>query len=125
MPNSSAIAERPHRFRLLEYFESVAEYPEHSGVWDLNELINEWDMIVDSPLERSAFPCPPYTDSEVSAAFAVDEAREAFCKVTPQTIRDEASCLVLPEWLAFQAACSKAVVTYRVNAMGRTNSNDA
>jgi hypothetical protein len=61
MPNSSAIAEWPHRSRLLEYFESVAEYPEHSGVWDLNELINEWDMIVDSPLERSAFPCPPYT----------------------------------------------------------------
>jgi hypothetical protein len=81
-------------------------------------------MVVDSPVKPSTLQCPPFRDSEVSAVIAVDEAREAFCKVTPQTIQDEAYCLSLPEWSAFQNACSTAGVTFRRNIVGGNSGSD-
>ena len=124
MSNVSAIDARELRERLVEYFEAVTEYPASRGACDLNCIINDWEMIVDSHIRARDFPRPPYTDPEVAAVLAVDAAREAFCAATPQTLQDEARWLALPEWAALKAACVEAAYAYRRASSEKTRRGD-
>jgi hypothetical protein len=102
------------RNRIYEYVESVAEYPRNQGQADLNEVINEWEMYVDDPFERGAFPAPPFVRAEVDAIAEVHAAWLAFADATPQSISDEARAMSTSQWRTLVEACHRAALAFAV-----------
>lgn len=107
------------RNRIYEYVESVAEYPRNRGVWDLKEVVNEWEMYVDDPFESVAFPAPAFVPIEVDAIAEVHAAWLAFDDATPQTIADEARAMATSQWSTLVEACHRASLAFA--ARGRLN----
>jgi hypothetical protein len=108
------LVEQRIRNRIYEYVASVVEYPANRGVWDLNELVNEWEMYVGDPFEAQSFPAPPFTPIEVVAVAKVHAAWLAFAEATPHTIKDEAQAMLTPEWPVLVEACRIACSTFSV-----------
>src|SRR5215510_14084971 len=100
------------RNRIYEYLESVAEFPENRGVWDLNELVNEWEFYVAEPFDAKQFPEPTFAPTEVAAIADVHSAWLAFADVTPQSINDEGQAIRTPQWTALVEASRKACGTF-------------
>ena len=111
---SQALVEQRIRNRIFEYLEGVAEYPRHRGVWDLNELINEWETWVNHPFLSHDFPPPAFSPDEVAAMAVTHDAWLKFSDATSKDIKDESETLSLPEWLAFVGACSAAIKIFQV-----------
>jgi hypothetical protein len=108
------LVEQRIRNRIYEYVASVAEYPASRGVWDLNELVNEWEMYVGDPFETQSFSAPAFTPNEVAAVAKVHAAWAAFAEVTPHKIEDEVQALRVPEWTVLVEACRNACSTFSV-----------
>ena len=106
------LVEQRIRNRIYEYVASVAEYPANRGVWDLNELVNEWEMYVADPFHTQAFPAPTFTQIEVAAVAKVHTAWLAFADATPHTIKDESQAMKTPEWPLLVDACRDACSTF-------------
>ena len=110
----SQLVDQRIRNRIYEYVESVAEFPANRGVWDLNELVNEWEAYVADPFNAESFLAPTFTHGEVAALARVHTAWRAFADATPQTISDEANAMQVPEWRALVEACTDARNTLSV-----------
>jgi hypothetical protein len=102
------------RNRIFEYLEAVAEYPRVRGVWDLNELVNEWQSWVDHPFLPEDYPPPAFSAGEVTALAITHDAWLAFADATPRNIKDEHAALSMPEWKTFVDACSTAIQVFQV-----------
>jgi hypothetical protein len=103
------------RNRIFEYLEGVAEYPQYRGAWDLNELINEWEMWVNDPFRSHDFPPPAFSVEEVTAMEITHDSWLRFADATPpKSIGDEDAARSLPEWFAFVGACSAAIKIFQV-----------
>ena len=100
------------RNRIYEYVGSVAEYPRNRGVWDLNKLVNEWEMYVDEPLERGAYPAPAFSPPEVEAVAEVHAAWLEFSDAMPQSIADEAQAMETTQWRKLVEACGSAALVF-------------
>ena len=105
------------RNRIFEYLEGVAEYPRNRGVWDLNELVNEWETWVNDSFMSNDFPPPAFSVEEVTAMEITHDAWLRFADATPRkSIEDEGAALSLPEWFALVGACAAAVKVFQVRA---------
>ncbi len=113
VPSKLVILQRV-RNRIFEYLEEVTEYPRSRGVWDLNELINEWESWVDHPFLPRDYPPPVFSAGEVTALAITHDAWRAFADATPKEIKDERAALSLPEWRTFVDACSTAMKVFQV-----------
>jgi hypothetical protein len=102
------------RNRIYEYVASVAEYPGNREVWDLNEVVNEWEMYVDDPFERAAFPAPAFHPTEIAAMAEVHAAWLAFADATPPAITDEARAMATLQWRTLVEACRSACLAFAV-----------
>lgn len=111
---SKLLVQQRVRNRIFEYLEGVKEYPRARGVWDLNELINEWKSWIDHPFLPRDYPPPAFSAGEVVALAITHDAWLAFANSTPQDIKDERAALSMPEWKAFVAACSAAIKVFQV-----------
>lgn len=109
---SKILVEQRIRNRIFEYLEGVIEYEREPGVWDLNELVNEWEFNINAPFSANNFPPPVFTENERAALAKVNAAWLAFTNVTPRKIFDEKQALFLPEWLALLTACSVATKVF-------------
>jgi hypothetical protein len=114
VPLRSKIVEQRTRNRIYEYVASVAEFPENRGVWDLNELVNEWEFYVEDPFDAGRFAAPTFVPAEVAAIADVHSAWLTFAEATPQSIDDEAQAMRMPQWLALVEACRKACSAFSV-----------
>jgi hypothetical protein len=114
MATPPILVEQRIRNRIYEYVESVAEYPRNRGVWDLNEAVNEWEMYVDDPFERAAFPAPAFDPTEVDAIAHVHAAWLAFADSTPHTITEETRAMATLQWRALAEACRRACLVFAV-----------
>jgi hypothetical protein len=108
------LLEQRIRNRIYEYVASVAEYPANRGVWDLNDLVNEWETYIGDPFNTQSFPAPVFTSGEVGAIAEVNAAWSAFAEATPHTITDEAQAMQSPQWSVLVEACRKASNTFSV-----------
>jgi hypothetical protein len=81
------------RNRIFEYLEGVLEYESDPGAWDLNELVNEWEMWVEHTFQKNDFAPPAFTPSEADALALVHLAWLAFADATPNPIRNEMEAL--------------------------------
>jgi hypothetical protein len=79
----------------LEWFLECESTPPELG---LNELINSWEDWAPSPLLEDQFPMPVYTQAEDKLLRQLSSAIDAFCDVTPQSIKDETAAIARPEW---------------------------
>jgi hypothetical protein len=113
-PPSQLLVQQRVRNRIFEYLEGVEEYPRARGVWELNELINEWETWVDHPFLSRDYPPPAFSADEVTALAITHDAWLAFADSTPQDIKDECGPLSMPEWKAFVDACSAAIKVFQV-----------
>ena len=86
------------RNRIIEMLEWVIECEHTAPDLGLEELVNAWDDLVDSPFQPDRFPDPTYTDEERQSLRAVSAAMDAFCVATPQKIIDQDGALMLSEW---------------------------
>ena len=111
---SKLLVQQRVRNRIFEYLEGVEEYPRARGVWDLNELINEWESWVDHPFLPRDYPPPAFSADEVTALAITHDAWLAFSDSTPQDIKDERAALSMPEWKAFVDACCAAIKVFQV-----------
>jgi|SRR5688572_3960508 len=106
------LVEQRIRNRIYEYVDSVAEFPANRGVWDLNELVNEWETFVADPFEPSSFQAPAFTPDEVDAMADVHTAWLAFADAMPHTIVDEVKAMQTPQWPVLVEVCRKASHTF-------------
>lgn len=111
---SKLLVQQRVRNRIFEYLEGVTEYPRAGGVWDLNELVNEWESWVDHPFLPRDYPPPVFSADEVTALAIAHDAWLAFADSTAQDIEDERAALSLPEWKGFVDACAAAVKVFQV-----------
>jgi hypothetical protein len=111
---STLLVQQRVRNRIFEYLEGVTEYPRARGVWDLNELINEWESWVDHPFLPGDFSPPAFSADEMNALAITHDAWLAFADSTPQDIKDEPAALCMPEWKAFVDTCSAAIKVFQV-----------
>ena len=111
---SELLIQQRVRNRIFEYLEGVEEYPRIRGVWDLNELINEWETWVDHPFLPQDYPPPAFSADEVTALAITHVAWHAFPVSTAQDIKDERAALLMPEWNASVDACSAAIKAFQV-----------
>jgi hypothetical protein len=111
------LVEQRIRNRIYEYVTSVAEFPANRGVWDLNELVNEWETNVDDPFDAQSFPAPAFTRDEVASMAEVHAAWSAFAEATPQTITDKPEAMRTPQWITLVEACRKACSTFSARGM--------
>ena len=111
---SSLLVKQRVRNRIFEYLEGVKEYPRARGVWDLNELINEWEFWVDHPFLPRDYPQPAFSVDEVGALAITHDAWQAFADSTPRNIQDEPAALATPEWKSFVDACTAAIKVFQV-----------
>jgi hypothetical protein len=102
------------RNRIFEYLEGVAEYPLNSGVWDLGDVINDWETWVDDPFEPRNFPSPVFTSDEVRSMAITHVAWLKFADAFPKSTRDERAALSLPEWRRFRDSCANCVEVFGV-----------
>jgi len=100
------------RNRVFEYFQCVVDYRGDPGVWDLNELINSWEMNVNDPFLSSDYEPPAFAPAEVAAMAITHQAWLAFSDRTPKSIKDEAAAFALPEWDDLVAACAAAIKVF-------------
>jgi hypothetical protein len=100
------------RNRIYEYVESVVEYTRNQGQSDLNEVINEWEMYVDDPFERGAFPGSAFVRAEVDAIAEVHAVWLAFADATPQSISDAARAMATLQWRTLVEACHRAALAF-------------
>ena len=106
------LVEQRIRNRIYEYVGSVAEYPANRGVWDLNELVNEWENYVSDPFEPKYFKAPAFTSGEVAAISEIHAAWVEFAKATPPTIKDEVQAMQTPQWPLLVETCRRASSTF-------------
>lgn len=80
---------------MLEWLIECETMPPELG---MNELINSWEDWVPIPLPPEYFAMPVFTPTEVVLLSIVSAAIGEFCGVTPQSIDDDTSAIMLPQW---------------------------
>ena len=109
--SSKRLIEQRVRNRLIDYLEAVVDYERDSPLFDLNEVVNQWEDWVTHPLLANQFPQPVYTILESRLLRAVDRAWEEFCSATAQSILE--SSIHSVEWSAFVSSSLAALNVLR------------
>lgn len=95
-----------------KYVSSVVAYQANRGMWDLNEVVGEWEMYVTDPFECAAFPLPVFAPTELAAISDVHAAWLSFTGSTSKSITDEGRAMETWQWRSFVGACRKAELAF-------------
>jgi len=97
------------RNRVIEMLEWLVKCEASPPELGMDELINEWEGWVPSPFDIGSVPSPVFTAREQMWIGRVSCAVDAFCFVTPRSIKDEQAAIKLPEWAAVISAAKPAL----------------
>jgi hypothetical protein len=89
------VIEQRVRNRLIEWLEMLVAYEVDPPLFDLNEVLNQWE---DWNPRNCTYPAPVYSPNEAEKLSLVSIAWSAFCDATQNPVCSEPGELLKPEW---------------------------